>query len=290
MNQTNACIQLKDVSRAYGDHRHAHEVVRNCSLDIEHGKVTVLIGPSGCGKSTLIRLIAGFEKPTSGSVLHNGKAVTRPDKGRLVLFQESALFPWMSTDENVMYGPQARGEARPQTRHTAAALIQRVGLQSFRNKYPGQLSGGMQRRAELARALINNPQLMILDEPFRGLDAMTKSLMQEYFAELIQETRLTVLFVTTDVDEAIFLADRLVIMANIPTSVRRIMDVEIPPAASADRPGGKRRRQPAQDAGFVAAARGGNALLRQWRQGVGRFRRCLRPPHRAPARCAEHAA
>lgn len=221
-------IELTHVRKSYGVGQFAKQVVNNCTLKIERGKLTVMIGPSGCGKSTLIRLIAGFEKPTSGTIKLNGKPITGPGKDRLVVFQESALFPWMTTFDNIMYGPRARGEDTPQTRAAAEWLLDKVGLRAFRNKYPTQLSGGMQRRAELARAMINDPEVMILDEPFRGLDAMSKELMWEYYAGLYEEFRRTNFFVTTDIDEAIFLADRLLIMTNAPTQVRAVIEVDIP--------------------------------------------------------------
>jgi NitT/TauT family transport system ATP-binding protein len=134
----------------------------------------------------------------------------------------------MSTYDNILYGPRARGEVTRETLDQAEFLLSKVGLQDFRNKYPGQLSGGMQRRAELARAMINNPRVMILDEPFRGLDAMTKELMWEYYSRLYEEFRRTNFFVTTDIDEAVFLADRLLIMSNIPTQVRSVVEVDLP--------------------------------------------------------------
>ena len=221
-------LKAVDVSKGYGAQHFRKEVVSQCSFTIERGKLTVMIGPSGCGKSTLIRLLAGFERPTTGTITLDGEPVTGPARDRLVLFQESALFPWMTTWDNILYGPRARGEVRAETRELAEFLLTKVGLQDFRNKYPTQLSGGMQRRAELARAMINNPQIMILDEPFRGLDAMTKELMWEYYSALYEENRRTNFFVTTDIDEAIFLADRLLIMSNIPTHVRAVFEVDVP--------------------------------------------------------------
>ncbi len=221
-------IVVSDVSKSYGVGMMAKTVVQDCSFTIERHKLTVMIGPSGCGKSTLIRLLAGFERPDKGSIALNGKPVTGPDKDRQVVFQESALFPWMTTYDNIMYGPRARGEDNQANRDLAEYLLDKVGLVAFRSKYPGQLSGGMQRRAELARAMINNPEVMILDEPFRGLDAMSKELMWEYYAGLFQESRRTNFFVTTDIDEAIFLADRILIMTNIPTQVRTVIEVDIP--------------------------------------------------------------
>lgn len=221
-------MTISHVDKTYGEKQFATEVVKNCSFTIERGKLTVMIGPSGCGKSTLIQLLAGFEKPTSGSISIDGKKVTGPGRDRLVVFQESALFPWMSTYDNILYGPKARGENTPEMRDRAEFLLDKVGLQRFRGKYPPQLSGGMQRRAELARAMINNPEVMILDEPFRGLDHMTKELMWKYYATLYEESHRTNFFVTTDIDEAIFLADRLLIMSNKPTQVRAVLDVDLP--------------------------------------------------------------
>jgi NitT/TauT family transport system ATP-binding protein len=221
-------ITVSNLSKIYGAGEFAKPVVQNCSFTIERGKLTVMIGPSGCGKSTLIRLLAGFERPSSGDITIGGKPVTGPGLDRLVVFQETALFPWMSTYDNIMFGPRARGEDTPEMRAIAEALLQKVGLDGFRKKYPSQLSGGMQRRAELARSMINRPDVMILDEPLRGLDAMTKRLMQEYFANLYEEFRRTTFFVTTDIDEAIYLADRILIMSNIPTQVREMVDVDLP--------------------------------------------------------------
>jgi NitT/TauT family transport system ATP-binding protein len=221
-------IEVARVDKLYGTANFAKTVVRDCSFEIERGKLTVMIGPSGCGKSTLIRLIAGFERPSAGRIAIDGAPVTGPGLDRLVVFQETALFPWMTTWDNIMYGPRARGEDNEDARKLAEFLLQKVGLSGFRHKYPPQLSGGMQRRAELARAMVNNPSVMMLDEPFRGLDAMTKKLMQEYYAKLYEETRRTSFFITTDIDEAIYLADRILVMTNIPTRVRAVLDVPLP--------------------------------------------------------------
>jgi NitT/TauT family transport system ATP-binding protein len=223
-----AHIAVRAVSKSYGSRRAATEVLKDCSFTIERGRLTVMIGPSGCGKSTLVRLLAGFEKPTSGAIRMDGRPIDGPGPDRLVVFQESALFPWMSTSRNVLYGPTARGEDARQARHSADALLEKVGLSAFWDKYPSQLSGGMQRRAELARAMINTPEVMLLDEPFRGLDAMTKGLMWEYYARLFEENRRTSFFVTTDIDEAIVLGDRLLIMSNMPGRVRAALEIDLP--------------------------------------------------------------
>lgn len=221
-------VECRKVTKTYGEEWARQVVVQDASFVVEEGMLNVLIGPSGCGKSTLINLIAGYEQPTSGQALIDGQAVTGPGRDRLVVFQETALFPWMTSLENVMFGPQARGMTRREARREAWALLEKVGLKGFEDKYPSQLSGGMQRRCELARALINQPKIMLMDEPFRGLDAMTRELMQEYLLRLFEEMRHTILFVTSELEEAIFLADRLLILSAKPASVKRVVDVDLP--------------------------------------------------------------
>ncbi|HUO40628.1 MAG TPA: ATP-binding cassette domain-containing protein, partial [Mycobacterium sp.] len=181
----------------------ALDVVDACSFELAPGEIAAMIGPSGAGKTTIGYLLAGYTRPTAGRVVVDGREVTGPSAQRLLLFQENALMPWLTTFDNVMFGPRARGDGGPAARRRAGALLARMGLADFRDRYPGQLSGGMRRRAELARALINDPAVLVLDEPFRGLDAMTRELMQEYTAQLLAEQRRTVLFITTDVDEAL---------------------------------------------------------------------------------------
>ncbi len=204
-------------------------VIENCSFSLEAGKLTVLIGPSGCGKTILINILAGYEPVDSGAVKIDGEPVKGPSWDRLVVFQETALFPWMTTLENVIYGPLVRREkSRKDLEEEALSLLRKVGLADFKDKYPTQLSGGMQRRAELVRALINTPKVMIMDEPFRGLDAMTRELMQEYYVRLFEEHRLTNLFVTSELEEAIFLGDRLIILSNRPAKVRKVIDIDLP--------------------------------------------------------------
>ena len=220
-------VELNGVTKAFGDEFAMKTAVRDCSLAIEDGRFTVLIGPSGCGKTTLINLIAGYETPNAGLVRCDGKVVTGPTRDRLVLFQETTLFPWMTVYDNIMYGPKVQGRAST-ARSEADALLLKVGLQDFRDKYPNQLSGGMQRRAELARTLINKPRVLLMDEPFRGLDAMTRQLMQEYLLNLFEGSAQTIIFVTTEIDEAILLGDRLILLSNAPASVRETISVDLP--------------------------------------------------------------
>ena len=204
-------------------------ILKNCSFTVEAGKLTVLIGPSGCGKTTIINLIAGYERPDLGKVEMDGKPITGPNWERLVVFQETALYPWLTCYENVMFGPLARKVMTKEKAHEETlVLLTKVGLEDFREKYPSQLSGGMQRRAELARALINQPKVMLMDEPFRGLDAMTRQLMQEYYLKLFEETHASHVFVTSELDEAIILADNLLVMTNKPSNIKKVIEVDLP--------------------------------------------------------------
>ena len=222
-------VEFRYVSKAYGDEWDLEPVIEDLSFDVLPGELTVIVGPSGSGKSTIVNLIAGVEKPDSGKILLDESLVTGPARDRMVVFQESALIPWQTTYENIVFGPKLRGDLKGNAlRAEAERLLVKVGLSEFKNKYPLQLSGGMQRRAELARALINNPRIMIMDEPFRGLDAMSRGLMQEFFLRLFEENRRTNLFVTSEIDEAIFLADRIVVLSNRPAQVREVIEVNLP--------------------------------------------------------------
>lgn len=222
-------VAVDNVTKSYGDEFVSKTVVSNCSFRAASGKFTVLIGPSGCGKTTLINLIAGYEQPTTGRITLDGEIITGPTSDRLVVFQETALFPWMTVFQNVLYGPSVQNRSAPeQAKAEANALLAKFGLKDFQDKYPNQLSGGMQRRAELARALINQPKVLLMDEPFRGLDAMTRQLMQEYLLRLFEGSGQTILFVTSEIDEAILLADTLVILSRSPASTKETMNVDLP--------------------------------------------------------------
>jgi len=221
-------VVFKHVAKvAYSKKSHT-VILNNCSFTVEAGKLTVLIGPSGCGKTTVVNIIAGYERVDRGEVIMDGKPVVGPNWERLVMFQEMALFPWLTCYENVMFGPIARALPRKEAHSEALMLLDKVGLGEFCDKYPSQLSGGMQRRAELARALINKPKVMLMDEPFRGLDAMTRKLMQEYYLKLFEEVRATNVFVTSELEEAVILADNLLVMTNKPSKVRKVIDVDLP--------------------------------------------------------------
>ena len=220
---------VDNVSKGFGLGPLRKQVLCNCSFTLEKRKLTVLIGPSGCGKSTLVNVLAGYESPDCGKLLMDGQPINGPGPDRLVVFQETALFPWMTTFENVSYGPKVQRKL-PKNVYTAETLklLELVGLKDFKDKYPSQLSGGMQRRAELVRAMINQPKVMLMDEPFRGLDAMTRALMQEYYVRLFEEHQGTNLFVTSELEEAIFLGDKLLILTNRPARVKREIPVKLP--------------------------------------------------------------
>ncbi|MGA0344217.1 MAG: ABC transporter ATP-binding protein [Arenicellales bacterium] len=226
---TDNMMEVQDVTKSFGDDWEQETVVENLSFSVKRNQLTAIVGPSGCGKSTVVNLLAGFELPDKGKILLDGKPVTGPSKNALVVFQETALMPWLTTYQNVTFGPKLRGDMKAADLKAAAEkIIDTVGLRDFRDKYPLQLSGGMQRRAELARALINQPLVMIMDEPFRGLDAMTRQLMQEFYLRLCEQEARTNVFVTSELEEAIILADRLIILSNRPASVREVMEVDLP--------------------------------------------------------------
>ena len=222
-------VIVENVTKSIGDEFARKTIVENCSFKVPRGKFTVLIGPSGCGKTTLINLIAGYDQPNSGRITLDDEKIGAPTSDRLVVFQETALFPWMTVFQNVTYGPSVQRRAKSSdTEDEANALLAKFGLKDFRDKYPNQLSGGMQRRAELARALINRPRVLLMDEPFRGLDAMTRQLMQEYLLRLFEGSGQTILFVTSEIDEAILLADTIVLLSRSPATAKDVIQVDIP--------------------------------------------------------------
>lgn len=204
-------------------------VLGDCSLDLEPGRLNVIMGKSGCGKSTLAYLLAGYVTPDAGTLSIDARPIRGPGPDRIMVFQETALWPWMRVTDNVIFGPMSRdGRARESARSHAARLLDKFGLGDFGDKFPDQLSGGMKRRAEIAQAVINSPDVMILDEPFRGLDVMTRELLQEYYLELFEESRMSTVFITSELDEALFLADRIYFMTDPPSRISRVLEVDLP--------------------------------------------------------------
>jgi NitT/TauT family transport system ATP-binding protein len=228
-------ISIRNVSKTYDVSGAYVTAVENCSFDIEAGQFAAIVGPSGCGKTTLLNAIAGFDTVSSGEILLDGKVISsgkkqiRPGPDRVVVFQNGALFPWKTIMENIVYGPlRQKRMDRHEAERIAVALLNKVGLEGVQDKYPGEISSGMQRRAEILRALINQPIVMLLDEPFRALDAVVKSVMHQFLLQLFDDSPRTTFFITHDLDEAIFLADKVVVMTTRPARVKAIVEVGLP--------------------------------------------------------------
>lgn len=218
-----------EMSRVYKSFGRGKEVLEDVSFKVERRFFTCLCGPSGCGKTTLINLMAGYDEPDIGHVTLDGQPVKEAGCDRLVIFQETALFPWMTVWDNAMFGPRTQGRiSRKEAEERARDLIEKVALEGFEDKFPMQLSGGMQRRAELVRTLINDPKVMLMDEPFRGLDAMTREIMQEYVIKLYEETKVTILFITAELEEAIYLGDVVYFLTARPGTIKERMVVDLP--------------------------------------------------------------
>jgi ABC-type nitrate/sulfonate/bicarbonate transport system ATPase subunit len=228
-------LELHDVTKVFARRgRRPLTAVSEVSLNVSAGEFICLIGPSGCGKSTLLSLLAGLAEPTSGSVRFRGEPVTGTDPQRGMLFQSPALFPWLTVYDNVMFGPRAQGRRGEEAADTARELLQSVGLGNFGDAYPKELSGGMRHRAAFARALINQPAVLLLDEPFAALDAITRTSMQQLLLDIWSQFRTSVVFVTHDVGEATLLGDRVVLMSPGPGRIRSVLDNPIDREARRD--------------------------------------------------------
>jgi len=221
-------IELRAVSKAFRPRRSASETTAldDVSFAVGDGEFVCLLGPSGCGKSTVLNLIAGFEKANRGEVLLSGRGVSRPGPDRGVVFQEAMLFPWLDVFDNITFGPRMHGTRAADYVPAAERLVQRVGLSGFERHRPYELSGGMKQRAALARAWIGSPKVLLMDEPFAALDAQTRLMMQEQLVQLWEQSKITVVFVTHDVEEAILLADRILVMTSRPGKIKA--DITVP--------------------------------------------------------------
>ncbi len=221
-------INIQNVDRIYTDaDGRAVEALKAVDLDIRAGEFISLIGPSGCGKTTLLRLIAGLDKPQSGSLSIDGRKIKGVDPERGYVFQQGSLFPWLDVEHNIAYGLRARGQLR-QKKKDVSEYISMVGLGGFEKSYPHQISGGMAQRVAIARALINEPKALLLDEPMGALDSFTRADLQDKLLELWKEKGTTMILVTHDIDEAIYLSDRIVIMTPRPGKISRVIDVTLP--------------------------------------------------------------
>lgn len=221
-------IDFRDVNRLYEVNKREFHAVRDVDLSIGDNEFVTLVGPSGCGKSTLLNMAGGLDEPSSGSVLVDGEAVRGPGPDRGVIFQQYALFPWLTVRKNVEFGLKVARVPTAERRRRAQEVIDLVGLADFADSLPKTLSGGMKQRCAIARAYAVNPNLLLMDEPFGALDALTRVRMQEQLLETWSKQRRTVLFVTHDVDEAVYLANRVVVMAARPGRIKEIIDVPLP--------------------------------------------------------------
>jgi NitT/TauT family transport system ATP-binding protein len=222
-----AALDIDRVSHAFDIDGQVLPVLNNVSFSVAPGEFVALLGPSGCGKSTLLRLVAGLDAPRAGTLREDGVPITRPYPSRVVVFQDPTLFPWRTVWQNVALGLQAQGILKRERARVDAAL-DLVGLGGFRNAYPHQLSGGMAQRVALARALVNDPRILVLDEPLGKLDSLTRLTMQTEILSLWQRSGFTTLLVTHDVEEAVFLATRIIVFSDRPATIKAEIDVDRP--------------------------------------------------------------
>src|SRR5690349_20410674 len=229
-------IRIEDATKIYGPPSGGVLAVDHCSLDVPAGQITMIVGPSGCGKTTLLNAIAGFHSITSGRIYLDGELLCGPGRpqaspgaDRIVVFQNGALFPWKTNLENVAFGPIMQGKlTKAQAFDKARAMMADAGLSGSEDNYPGEISSGVRRRVEIVRALMNEPKVLLFDEPYRALDSLTKSVMHEALLETYYRNKVTIFFITHDLEEAVFLGHRLVVMSSRPCRPKRIVEVDIP--------------------------------------------------------------
>lgn len=247
-------IEVRNFALSYETIDGAVEAVTDTQIHVEPGEFVSIVGPSGCGKSTLLNAVAGFLEPTSGVVTVDGNAVTGPSAERGMVFQQYSLFPWKTVRENVEFGLKMRGMPKFERARAARTLLGLAGLEAFENHYPERLSGGMKQRVGIVRALATGPKVLLLDEPFGALDAQTRIIMQQILTNMWQRLKISVLFVTHDIDEAIFLSDRVYCMTARPGSIKA--EIQIP----LERP---RQQAMMMSSEFLALRRGLMSLIRE---------------------------
>lgn len=231
---SHGCIDIRDVTVSFTQNGSTLDAVSGISLKVEPGEFVSIVGPSGCGKSTLLNLVAGFLKPTLGEASVDGTAIRGPGADRGVVFQQYSLFPWLRVRENVEFGLKMQGVCSSERQSRARTLLGLAGLLSFENHYPDQLSGGMKQRVGIVRALATGPQVLLMDEPFGALDAQTRVVMQEILTNMWQQLRLSVLFITHDIEESIFLSDKVYVMTARPGRIKAEIPVPLPRPRTAE--------------------------------------------------------
>lgn len=224
VNKKSGSVEMQSLTKIYDPEGEHVTAIEEIDLSIESGEFVSLVGPSGCGKSTLLECIAGFIEPTHGQIYVDGDRIDGPGADRGVVFQQNRLLPWKTIRQNIDLGPKMRDAVED---GRAEELLSKMGIEGTGNQYPTELSGGMQQRAEIARLLANDPEIMLMDEPFSALDALTKEIMQELLLDIWEEDNRTVVFITHDVEEAIFLADRVLIMTAGPGEIKETIDVDL---------------------------------------------------------------
>lgn len=219
-------LSIKNLHKTFPQEEGEMVAIAEFDLDVEEGEFVCILGPSGCGKTTLLRMIAGLETPTSGDLLLNGNPISRPGSDRGMVFQEFALFPWRTVRKNIEFGLEVKRVPPAERKEISQRFIDLVGLKGFEEYHPYQLSGGMKQRVGIARALANEPTILLMDEPFGALDAQTRNLMQKELLRIWKETRKTVIFITHSVDEAVYLADRVIVLTTRPSKIKEIFKIE----------------------------------------------------------------
>jgi NitT/TauT family transport system ATP-binding protein len=228
LHQREVILEVKNLHKRFIGANGETDALRDVSFQVHRREFVCVIGPSGCGKSTLIRILAGLETPTAGQVLLDGKPIKGAGRERGMVFQGYSLFPWLTVKRNVMFGPEMGGSSKTMAESHAREWLGLVGLTQFADAYPHELSGGMRQRVAIARALVNEPRVMLMDEPFGALDAQTRSTMQAHLLDIWRNLDITVFFITHDLDEAIFLADRILVLKAHPGELQEIIEVPVP--------------------------------------------------------------
>lgn len=228
MDSKKVKMSLRNISQSYIVKNEVSDAVVDINLDVNDNEFLVILGPGRCGKTVLLNMIAGLEKPVQGAITIDGEPVQGSDPRVGMVFQKLALMPWKTVMGNVEFGLKVKGVPKKERRKVAQKYIQLVGLEGFENSYPNQLSGGMKQRVGIARAYTNNPEILLMDEPFGQLDAQTRYSMQDEVLRIWETEKRTVLFVTNNIEEAIYLADRIVLLSNYPAQVKEIYDINLP--------------------------------------------------------------
>jgi NitT/TauT family transport system ATP-binding protein len=233
MKAREVILDVQHLNKFFGTGPRRTTALKDINFQTHRREFLCIVGPSGCGKTTLVRILAGLEEKNSGQVLLQGKAVTEPGSDRGMVFQGYTLFPWLTVKKNVMFGLEVNGRGKDEAERQALQWLQLIGLERFADAYPSQLSGGMKQRVAIVRALANQPPILLMDEPFGALDAQTRCRMQAHLLEIWRKIDITIVFITHDLDEAIFLADRILVLSAHPGEVRELIEVPVPRPRSA---------------------------------------------------------